>query len=721
MDRDIRILILEDSDADAELMEREVRKAGLAFTSRRTDSHDSFLSQIKEFSPDIILADYNLPAFDGISALAIAKRECPDVPFIFVSGAIGEELAIDTLRSGAKDYVLKDKLSKLAPAVNRALAEFEERMGRKKAENRLVVYNRKLRMLTHCNEILIHAKAEMELLRQICQAIIYIGEYPMAWIGFMQNDKEKTVLPIVHAGYEQRYLKNEKISWAESESGQSPIGKAIRTARPVVTRGIADDPRYFPFREEALKRGCGSAIAIPLVVSNQTIGVLNIYANEPDSFDDGEMQLLVELANDLAYGIMTLRTRIERDTMQRDLVWANKELVKSNKELKRISLIDQHTGLYNHRYIVDAIELEFDKAKRYVQPFSVILLDIDYFKSINNVYGHRFGDLVLKQFAEELKKKIPKYDMISRYGGEEFIVACPHTSRLAAVSLAQSVLNSIVLHKFGNKKSTVKLKLSGAISSYPEDNIAKSVDLIGLADKILEKAKEGGGNRVYSTLDISKDKIVPDSKETGDITDMGPLKERLSALAKKASQNLIESIFAFAKTIELKDYHTGVHVARTVRYATEIAKALGLAKEEIEAISKAAILHDLGKLGIDEKLLNKRARLTKKEFDKIKRHPQIGIDIIRPIQALHDIIPFILYHHERWDGKGYPAGLKGEEIPMGARIISVADAYQALVSRRPYRKAYSKKEAMKIIGKESGTKFDPKIVETFLNILRKRK
>lgn len=141
----------------------------------------------------------------------------------------------------------------------------------------------------------------------------------------------------------------------------------------------------------------------------------------------------------------------------------------------------------------------------------------------------------------------------------------------------------------------------------------------------------------------------------------------------------------------------------------------------MELIKQAAILHDLGKIGISEKILQKKSKLSKTEFEDIKRHPQIGADILRPIKFLHNIIPLIFYHHERWDGKGYPSGIEREEIPMGARVIAVSDVYQALTSDRPYRKAYTKKKAMKILEEGSGTQFDPRIVTAFLKILQKEK
>lgn len=398
----------------------------------------------------------------------------------------------------------------------------------------------------------------------------------------------------------------------------------------------------------------------------------------------------------------------------------NRELLKSYEKLKSVSFIDVHTGLYNYRYLDDIIEAEFHQARRYGQSLSVIMLDIDYFKSINDVYGIAFGDRVLKQFARQLKRMVRRYDTLIRYSGEEFIIISPRLNRNLALNMAQRLLESLNFINFGNKQHTVKLKLSLAVVSFPEDRASKGIDLINLANEVLYKTKESGGNRAYSTLDIKKSS----QKKTGrqfKTAGVKSLKNTINKLNKKSKQGLVESIFAFAKAIELKDHYTGEHVESTVHYATEIAKGLGLTREDTELIKQAAMLHDLGKIGISENILLKKGKLNKKEFDEIKKHPQIGADIIRPIQFLHELIPFIFYHHERWDGKGYPSGIKGEDIPIGARIIAIADVYQALTSDRPYHKAFNKEQAIDIIKNASGTQFDPRIVNTFLKVIAKEK
>jgi diguanylate cyclase (GGDEF)-like protein len=408
----------------------------------------------------------------------------------------------------------------------------------------------------------------------------------------------------------------------------------------------------------------------------------------------------------------------KRKNAEEKLEEVNKDLVRTNKRLKQLTLRDAQTGLYNYRYLEDAIESEFHRAKRYELPLSAIVLDIDYFKSINDVYGLKFGDLVLKQFSRLLKKTLRRYDIVVRTGGEEFLILSPGVDRPSAVMLAERISEATSLCNFGDRNHIVELRLSIAVISFPEDKIVKALDFIEFANHVLEIAKKRGGNCICSSLDITKEDQPTIEDKVEDLAEIRFLREKIDKLTKSSNQSLIEAVFGFVKTIKLKDRYTGEHVERMVHYSTEIANALSLPRGDIELIRQASVLHDLGKIGIGEKILLKSKKLNRKEFNEIKKHPQIGVDIIRPIQFLHSIIPLILYHHERWDGNGYPRGLRAEEIPIGARIVAVADVYQALISDRPYRRAYSKQEAIEIIIRGAGTHFDPKIVSIFLEILR---
>ena len=396
---------------------------------------------------------------------------------------------------------------------------------------------------------------------------------------------------------------------------------------------------------------------------------------------------------------------------------SNRALLQLNKKLSKLAVRDAHTGLYNRRYLKETLEKELSLAKRHAQSLSVLMMDIDYFKSVNDAYGHTFGDLVLKQFSKTLKKVIRRHDIVFRFGGEEFAIISPRSDRSTSLILGKRLLKTINAHSFGNKMHVIKLKLSISVASYPEDGLViRGTDLVRLADQILSKVKEDGGNKVYSSQDVEKTEgtLLSESEAT---VDMELLKKKVYRLSQRANQSLIEAIFAVAKTIGIKDWYSDTFTKRTMHYAAKIANMLKLPNSEIEHIRKAAILHDIGKVGINEKVLLKKSKLTMKEFETMKKHPQLSTDIIRPIYFLRGTIPLILYHHERWDGKGYPQGLKGNEIPIGARIIAIVDAYRSLTSNRPYRKAYSKSNAMRILKRESGTKFDPRVVDAFLQIL----
>lgn len=390
------------------------------------------------------------------------------------------------------------------------------------------------------------------------------------------------------------------------------------------------------------------------------------------------------------------------------------EREKLNKRLRQLTLKDSHTGLYNHRYLKDAIKVSFSRAARHGAPLSVIMIDIDYFKSINDVYGHLFGDLVLKQFAGQLSAAVRPYDVVIRYGGEEFIIIAADTDREGALILAHRILERVNAFPFGNKAHPVALKASLGVAAYPEDAIQRSGELVDLADRIMDKAKDNGGNRVYSAVDLHKA-----SETARQAAGTQLLKEKIAKLTIRASQGVIEEIMAFAKEVGSKDHYTGACGEVTVNYAVDISRELRVPEGKVELIRQAAMLYDLGKAGISERILQKKSRLTRTEFNEIKKHPQIGVDIIRPIHSLHPIIPYLLHHHERWNGTGYPHGLAGARIPLGARIIAVADVYKALVADRAYRKAYSPGQAVEMIRQGSGTFFDPAIVKAFVTVARR--
>lgn len=410
-----------------------------------------------------------------------------------------------------------------------------------------------------------------------------------------------------------------------------------------------------------------------------------------------------------------LKVTIKRSLKMQKLSLDNKNLL---KRLKNLSLKDPLTALYNYRYLRERLFSEFKRAKRYILPLSLIMIDMDYFKSINDIYGHQYGDTLLREIARHLINSARSNDIVIRYGGEEFLIILPDTGKEGAVMLGRRLLDSLNSHTFDPKGKKLKLKASMGIASYPDAGINTESELLNSVDKVLHEAKESGGNTLSVYRWIQQEEAGDILKEA-EKENVYILKEKLSRTEKRANQTLLESIYAFAKTIEAKDYYTSEHSENMVSIVIEIGKKFNLSGRDLEDLEHAAMLHDLGKIGIPDSILHKEGKLTQKEYEKIKKHPELGAEIIRNVHFLNGVVPIVLYHHERFDGLGYSAGLKGEDIPLGARIVAVADVYQALVSDRPYRKAYNAEEALTIIREGAGTQFDPEVVKVFLEITRR--
>ena len=410
-----------------------------------------------------------------------------------------------------------------------------------------------------------------------------------------------------------------------------------------------------------------------------------------------------------------LKITIKKALQMQELTLNNKDLL---NKLKELNMKDPLTNLYNYRYLKERLSSEFKRAQRYGLSLSVIMIDIDYFKSVNDIYGHQFGDLILREFGQCLKDSSRDNDIVIRYGGEEFLILLPDTIKARVISFAERLLDRLGAHVFDPEGKKIKLKTSIGLVSFPEDSMDTGMTLVDSADKALQAAKEMGGNRLadFAEIEIFKEQV---SNQSGKLEkeNVEQLKKKLLMMKNRVNQTLLEAIYAFAKAIESQDYYTNEHAESMGSIVVAIGKKLKLSDKEIENLKHTAILHDLGKIGIPDKILHKKEKLTERDFDKIKTHPQISVEILRCVHFLKGIAFMVLHHHERFNGFGYPNGLKGENIPLGARIIAVADVYQALISDRPYRKAYSKKEALKIVKEGIGTQFDPEIVKVFLEII----
>jgi diguanylate cyclase (GGDEF)-like protein/PAS domain S-box-containing protein len=396
---------------------------------------------------------------------------------------------------------------------------------------------------------------------------------------------------------------------------------------------------------------------------------------------------------------------------------AEGELLATKEKLESIALIDPLTELFNNRYIVDRLASEFERSKRSLDSLSLLLIDLDYFKSINDKYGHEFGDKVLMQVAKLLKTELRANDIVGRWGGEEFMIILPEVGRENAILVSKKLLQVFKLKGFGDETNIVNLKCSIGIVSYPEDPLFNPKEMFESVEKSVLKVKTSGGDGTGSYIfGLIKDDDKAFISEKDRLLDS--LKKKMEFFSFKGEDSILEAIYSLSKSLELKDHTTRRHADKTIHFAIKLAKRFGMSEREVENVKRAAILHDIGKLGIPDKILLKKGPLTKAEYEVVKQHPKIAAEIISTAEFLKESVPYVFHHHERFDGTGYPDGLKGEVIPLGARIITVVDVYEALTSDRPYHKALSKEDAIREIQINAGIQFDPNIVREFLDLLK---
>jgi diguanylate cyclase (GGDEF)-like protein len=378
---------------------------------------------------------------------------------------------------------------------------------------------------------------------------------------------------------------------------------------------------------------------------------------------------------------------------QASVVIENAQLYAQAKERANT---DELTGLFNHRYFHQRMDEEIARSARFGEIFSLLTIDLDFFKTYNDVHGHLYGDKILRIVAEHIKNNIRGIDLAFRYGGDEFSVILPQVSTDNAVKVAERIRLS-----FANELDTKGMPVSCSIgvAGWPTDGVMRE-EVIQASDAALYFAKQNGKNqvRIASEVDMSTRKSKEGAADTNIV--------------------VINTIYALAATVDAKDHYTYGHSKKVSKYASEIATALGYSKEKIATIRTSGLLHDIGKIGVSDAILGKRGSLDENEWEPIHAHPGMGASIIKNVESLRGCLPGIQYHHERYDGRGYPTGLKGDSIPLDARILAVADSFDAMTSERPYRKeTRTQEEALEELIRNAGTQFDPVVVQIFVRLM----
>ena len=443
-----------------------------------------------------------------------------------------------------------------------------------------------------------------------------------------------------------------------------------------------------------------SLIIIPLYTRSKPFGIFCVFSSR-EELTDTEADFLTTYAQQIEVAITIA-----------DLF----ETVKSQ------AVTDSLTGLYNRRYFEECLTREVTRAQRQNQPFSIIGLDLDFLKKINDVHGHAYGDLAIKTIADILKKNARSIDIAARMGGEEFNLLLPGIDSKGAMIAAERIRKAIEVEEI---ETIGHITASVGVATYLEhsDNIDEVMEL---TDQAMYMSKRNGRNQVTlakpitetswqeiavnTFIDIlSKHNVPIDASVSEEIC------EKLKNTT--GTKDVLYSVADMINSIYNPLHSEGVMKSK-VLLAVSLAKRFDLSKEEIDNLRIATLLYDIGNLMLPPEILLKRGPLTDVEHIKMQEHPLIAArEILKPISYIQDVIPIIEHHHENWDGTGYPGKIAKEEIPMTSQIILIVDAYFALTEQRPYRAKLSPKEALEIIKKDAGKKWNKALVEEFVSFI----
>jgi diguanylate cyclase (GGDEF)-like protein/putative nucleotidyltransferase with HDIG domain len=373
----------------------------------------------------------------------------------------------------------------------------------------------------------------------------------------------------------------------------------------------------------------------------------------------------------------------KRELRQR-LSAAETRIAELEDELTTRILRDPLTGLHSAQGFAKRLDAEVERCRRYGRDLAVAALDIDGFHAVNAAHGHEVGDEVLKAVAAMLSRQTRLSDVVCRSSADQFLVLLPETSTPASMQAFERILLAFERIKVGPVEA-----VSASVGIAEWRRPMTSGQLISVAEERMRGAREAGGARAEAMR--------------------GPEKS-----ARELSQDAIAGL---AEALVERDRYTGEHSEFVVNLSISVARGLALGDRDVEMVKAAALLHDIGKVAIPDKVLHKRGLLDELEWAVMREHPVIGERILRAIPGLGPVARIVRHEHERWDGEGYPDGLAGDQIPIAARIILACDAYHAMTSDRPYRKRIPHANAIRELAANAGTQFDPQVTEILIGLL----
>ena len=582
--------------------------------------------------------------------------------------------------------------------------------------------SRRLTLFNNISRNIITTLNPAEMLAKIAEELEQGLDYSHIGIGLLEYSSKEVVIQ-AEAG-----RRKGAVGRRLSLDG-NVVGHVARTGQMAV---VSYDAQHST--GEPVLQGSESAIALPIVYADQLQGVLYVETDKTSDFPQEEVLFLGTLA-DLISGAFNNAMAFQRAQEQ--------------------AITDGMTGLKTHRFFMETLSGEWKRSTRAGNPFSLVLMDLDRFKFVNDFYGHLDGDLLLQRVAHILEMNCRRSDTVARYGGDEFIILMPETDSEQSHQLAAKLRGWICSDPVLRDKNVTS---SFGVATFPL-NGSTPQELIQAADASMYLSKHQGGNAVSTAEQFNSDESRKWKRDVLDaylgvtlkrLFTTGPdafveIYSRIEQFARSLAETesaqkrwaagewpeppatssfeplppiVMDTLTSLALSVDAKDQFTKGHSHKVSCYAVLIAEAIGLEGRELEAVRLGAMLHDVGKVGIAESILNKNGPLNPEEWEAMKRHVEYGAKLLEPLRGTEGVRDMVAHHHEFFDGSGYPDGLAGDQIPLGARIIAIADAYDTITSERTYKKARAPEEAFQELDRCGNAQFDPELVRIFVSRLR---
>jgi len=635
MDEPIRILMAEDMVFDADLAQREIRKVLQSCAFLRVETREDFIEAVHSFQPDLIITDYRMPRFDGMAALNLSIELVPFTPVIVLTGAINEDTAVECMKAGATDYVIKEHIKRLGQAVVHALEEKQIRLQRRQAEESLrereVLYRTLVETLPDA-VIVTNAQGE----------ITYVSPMTLTFFGY---DHEDEVL-----GVDTEY-------WLTP--GSLEMGK--QAFRCVIAGGTIRNLELQMYRKDR-STFYGEISESPL--------------------EDGQ--------SNTAGIIITIRDVSERK--QANLALQESEALYRARTIELETLFTLSTLLRQAKNARDMLQVALNEVQRLLGVDSATFMLLDREKENFNIA------LAVGTLSSDIGKSFSvREESLCR---QVFMTKRPYVT----------ADYSLDAHRFIAGWNDYTITDLGAAAYVPIQSEDEILGVLMMAYNKRPNSRLFGHDevRLLSTI----------GEMTGNYLRRAWLFEDLQLSHEQLSNAYEDTIDALSRALDLRDRDTEGHTRRVIDLTLSLARRVGMDDAQLVHVRRGAYLHDMGKIGIPDMILLKPGALTDEEWEIMRRHPQYTYDMLSHIDFLRPALDIPYCHHEKWDGTGYPCGKKGEEIPLAARLFAVVDVWDALTNERPYRPAWPREKVVRYIKEQSGSHFDPHIVDIFLEIIQ---